>query len=81
MDGYRRRRELLTPDKNAGRFSLQGQEAGVAGDACTVCDGRKQGSVGAILAATFRCGHHMGDKDTAEAQFKSRALTFNQIAL
>lgn len=81
MDGYRRRRELLTPDKNAGRFSLQGQEAGVAGDACTVCDGRKQGSVGAILAGTFRCGHHMGDKDTAEAQFKSRALTFNQIAL
>lgn len=81
MDGYRRRRELLTPGKNAGRLSLQGQEAGTAGDACTVCDGRKQGSVGAILAGTFRCGHHMGDEDTAEAQFKSRGLTFNQIAL
>lgn len=81
MDGYRRRRELLAPDKNAGRFSLQGQEAGAAGDVCTVYDGREQGSAGTIGAGTFPCSHHMGDKGTAEAQFKSKCLIFNQIAL
>lgn len=81
MDGYRRRGELSTPDKNAGRLSLQGQEGGAAGDVCAVCDGRKQGSAGTILAGTFRCGYHMGDKDTTEVQFKSKCLIFNQIAL
>lgn len=80
MDGSRRR-ESLAPDKNTGRFSLQGQEAGAAGDVGTVCDGREQRSAGTIVAGTFRCGYHKGDKGTAEAQFKSKCLIFNEIAL